>query len=92
MLKIPETESTDMLLQYVAIRGNFTITDDQEKVLMDNSHIKEAKVGYNSTESGTTVYLTIQFNKEGTEKLKEVSNTFIKTTDEEGNDTTKKLV
>lgn len=91
MLKIPETESTDMLLQYVAIRGNFTITDDQEKVLMDNSHIKEAKVGYNSTESGTTVYLTIQFNKEGTEKLKEISNTFIKTTDEEGNDTTKKI-
>lgn len=91
ILQLPEDESTDMVLQYIAIRGNFNILDDQENVLMDNSHIKEAKVGYNSTESGTTVYLTIQFNKEGTEKLKEISNTYIKTTDEEGNDTTKKI-
>ena len=35
--------------------------------------------------------MTIQFDKKGTEKLKEISNTFIKTTDEEGNDTTKKI-
>ena len=58
---------------------------------MDNSYIKEANVGYSSTSSGVTVYLTIQFDKQGTEKLKEISNTFIKTTDEEGNDTTKKI-
>lgn len=91
ILQIPENESTDTVLQYLSVRSNFTVIDDQENVLMDNSHIKETNVGYNSTESGTTVYLTIQFNKEGTEKLKEISNTFIKTTDEDGNDTTKKI-
>lgn len=90
-LKLPENANTDMVLRYVAIKGDFTIVDDQDNVLMDNSYIKEANVGYSSTSSGVTVYLTIQFDKQGTEKLKEISNTFIKTTDEEGNDTTKKI-
>lgn len=90
-LKLPENANTDMVLRYVAIKGDFTIVDDQDNVLMDNSYIKEANVGYSSTSSGVTVYLTIQFDKQGTEKLKEISNTFIKTTDEEGKDTTKKI-
>ena len=90
-LKLPENANTDMVLRYVATKGDFTIVDDQDNVLIDNSYIKEANVGYSSTSSGVTVYLTIQFDKQGTEKLKEISNTFIKTTDEEGNDTTKKI-
>lgn len=90
-LKLPENANTDMVLRYVATKGDFTIVDDQDNVLMDNSYIKEAYVGYSSTSNGVTVYLTIQFDKQGTEKLKEISNTFIKTTDEEGNDTTKKI-
>lgn len=90
-LKLPENANTDMVLRYVATKGDFTIVDDQDNVLIDNSYIKEAYVGYSSTSSGVTVYLTIQFDKQGTEKLKEISNTFIKTTDEEGNDTTKKI-
>lgn len=90
-LKLPENANTDMVLRYVATKGDFTIVDDQDNVLMDNSYIKEAYVGYSSTSSGVIVYLTIQFDKQGTEKLKEISNTFIKTTDEEGNDTTKKI-
>ncbi|MFU2363131.1 MAG: hypothetical protein ACM67R_04890 [Clostridiales bacterium] len=90
-LKLPGNANTDMVLRYVATKGDFTIVDDQDNVLMDNSYIKEAYVGYSSTSSGVTVYLTIQFDKQGTEKLKEISNTFIKTTDEEGNDTTKKI-
>lgn len=90
-LKLPENANTDMVLRYVATKGDFTIVDDQDNVLMDNSYIKEAYVGYSSTSSEVTVYLTIQFDKQGTEKLKEISNTFIKTTDEEGNDTTKKI-
>ncbi len=90
-LQLPENDNTNMILQYLAIKGNFKIVDDQNNVLMDNSHIKEAKVGYNSTDSGVTVYLTIQFNKEGTQKLQEISKTFVKTEDSDGNDTTKKV-
>lgn len=91
VVKIPEDSNTDMVLQYIAIRGNFNVVDEQDNVLMNNSDIKQVQVGYNSTESGVTVYLTIQFNKEGTQKLKDISSTFVKTTDEEGNETTKKI-
>lgn len=90
-IKIPENSNTDMVLQYMAIKGTFNIVDEQNNVLMNNSDIKKAQVVYNSTDSGISVYLTIQFNKEGTQKLKDISNTFIKTTDEEGNETTKKI-
>lgn len=91
VVKIPENSDTDMVLQYMAIKGTFNVVDEQNNVLMNNSDIKKAQVVYNSTDSGISVYLTIQFNKEGTQKLKDISNTFIKTTDEEGNETTKKI-
>ena len=90
-LQIPENNNTNRVIQYVATKGTFNIVDDQDNVLIDNSHIEKTQVGYSSTNNGVTVYLTIQFNKEGTAKLKEISNTFVKTTDEEGNDTTKKI-
>ena len=44
-----------MVLRYVATKGEFTIVDDQDKVLMDNSYIKEANVGYSATSCGVTV-------------------------------------
>ena len=91
VVKIPENSDTDMVLQYMAIKGIFNVVDEQNNVLMNNSDIKKAQVVYNSTDSGISVYLTIQFNKEGTQKLKDISNTFIKTTDEEGKETTKKI-
>ena len=53
--------------------------------------MKEAKVGYSNTESGTVIYLNVQFNKEGTQILKDITNTYIKTTDEEGNEETKEV-
>lgn len=91
IVQLPEDSNTDMVIQYMAIRGQFKIVDENDNILMDNSHIKKAQAIYNSTDSGISVYLTIQFNKEGTQKLKDISNTFVKTTDEEGNDTTKKI-
>lgn len=91
VVQLPENSNTDMVLQYMAIRGQFTVVDEDDNILMDNSHIEKAQVIYNSTDSGISVYLTIKFNKEGTQKLKDISNTFVKTTDEEGNDTTKKI-
>ena len=75
VVKIPENSDTDMVLQYMAIKGTFNVVDEQNNVLMNNSDIKKAQVVYNSTDSGISVYLTIQFNKEGTQKLKDISNT-----------------
>ena len=50
---------------------------------MDNNDIKRARVMYgsNSTSSsyGTSVYLEIEFNKEGAEKLENISKTYVQT-------------
>lgn len=90
-VQIPEDNSTDMAIQYLYTTGKFTITDEDGTVLLDNSNIKNAKVAYNTTQSGTTVYLNIQFNKDSVEKLKEITNKHLKTTDSEGKDISKKI-
>ena len=61
--------------------GKFEIIDAETKeVLMTNQDIKLAKVMYgadtSSSSNGTVVYLNIEFNKEGKEKLKNISNTY----------------
>lgn len=88
-LRIPENVDTDTVAQYTAIKGVFEVTNEEEQTLLNNSHIKKAQVVYGNSTTGTTVYLTIQFNKEGTEILKDITNTYIKTTNEEGKEQTK---
>ena len=91
IIQLPENSNTDIIAQYTAIKGVFTVEDEEGNVLLDNSHLEKAQVGYGSTTSGTTIYLTIQFNKEGTQILKDITNTYVKTTDEDGNETTKTI-
>ena len=90
-VQIPEDNFTDLAVQYVYMTGKFTIINDDNEVLFDESNIKRASATYNTTTSGTNVYLTIEFNKDSVEKLKEVSNTYVKTTDESGTETSKKI-
>lgn len=88
---LPENNNTDTIAQYMATKGTFTIVNDNGDVLLNNSHLKNAQVGYSTTESGTAVYLTIQFNKEGTEIFKNITNEYVATQDEDGKETTKKI-
>lgn len=90
-IQIPEDSNTDLAIQYIYTPGKFTIVGENDEVLLDNSNIKEVKVGYNTTESGTTVYLNIEFNEDCIDKIKEISNTYVKSTDEEGKDTSKTI-
>lgn len=91
-LEVPEDSSTDYIAQYAITKGEFKIVDnDTSEVLLSNADLKEAKVQYSTSTSGTTVYLIIEFNKDAVEKLKNISNTYVSTTDEEGNTTTKKI-
>ncbi len=91
LLQLPEDSDTDLIAQYMVIRGVFTVTGDEDQVLLNNSHIKKAQVGYNTTENGTTVYLNINLNEEGTQIFKDITNTYVKSTDEEGKDNSKKI-
>ncbi len=91
-LEVPENTSTDYIAQYTITKGEFKIVDeDTSEVLLSNSDLKDAKVQYSTGTSGTTVYLTIELKKDSIEKLKNISNTYVSTTDAEGNTTTKKI-
>lgn len=80
VLEIPEDDDTDHVVSNISETGKFQIVDseDTEKVLMDNSDIKSSSVLYNTTTSGTVVYLNIEFNKQGKEKLKNISEEYKK--------------
>ena len=84
VIELPENDQTDSIVTNVATTGKFEIVDSQtNEVLMNNNDIETAKVlyGSNSTTTnynGTTVYLSIEFTKEGTKKLEEISNKYVK--------------
>ena len=78
IIQIPEDDDTDHTVSNFSEVGKFEIVDseDTENILMDNSDIKESNVMYNTTTDGTTVYLNIEFNKDGAEKLKNISTEY----------------
>lgn len=91
-INIPEDTNTDNVISNLTYKGKFEIIDSNTKeVLIDNNDVKESKAVYATQDNGTTVYLSIEFNKEGKKKLEEITKTYVSSTDEEGNDTTKKI-
>lgn len=92
MVEISEDENTNNLISDLTYLGSFEIVDSETKeVLIDNSNIKSAKAVYSDGNSGTTVYLSIEFNKEGTKKFEEITKTYISSVNEEGKTETKKV-
>ena len=93
LLEITENDSTDSIVSNIGTTGKFEIVDSEtQEVLMDNNDIKLANVMYGSnsssmTSSGTTVYLNIEFTKEGRNKLEEISTNYTKV-EEDSNTTT----
>ncbi len=78
-VQIPENTQTDEIVSNLTTVGKFEIIDSQtNEVLLDNSSIKSSKVLYNTTSSGTSVYLEIAFDKNGKNKLEEISKTYVK--------------
>lgn len=91
-ITIPENKYADTIISQMTTRADFKIIDTDDKhELLTKDKIKDVKVGYGNTGTGTAVFLNIQFDKEGTEKLKEISKNYTSTTDEEGNETKKQV-
>ena len=90
-VQIPENSNTDSIVSNLNTVGKFEILDSETKeVLMDNNDIKKAQVMYgagSSTSSGTSVYLSIQFTKDGAKKLEEISTNYTKKEDSDANTT-----
>ena len=89
--QIPEDDMTDIASQFLQSRGVFTIENEDGQVLLNNSNLEKAQVGYSNETTGTTVYLSFKFNNDSTQKLKEITNTYVTSEDEEGKDTSKKV-
>lgn len=94
IVEIPENSDTDNIVTNLGTTGKFEILDSEtNEVLMDNNDIKLANVVYGSnssstTSSGTSIYLNIEFNKEGTKKLEDISGKYVKTSNEKNTENT----
>ena len=80
-LQIPENSETDHTVSNILQVANFEIKDseDTSNVLVTNEDLKKVSAMYNTTTSGTTVYLQIEFNKNGKNILKNLSTGEYKT-------------
>lgn len=93
MVAIPENDATDDIVGSIGTTGKFEIVDSQtNEVLMDNKDIEKANVMYgqdpnSSNGSGTMVYLSIVFNKDGAKKLEDISGKYVTTSNKEENTT-----
>ena len=84
-LDITEDDNTEDIIASVVTKGKLEVVDSQsQEVLLDSGSIKSAKTvyGQSSTGDSTTVYLQVQFDKEGSKKLEEISKIYIETKDE----------
>lgn len=90
ILEIPDNEN-ELSVANLAVTtiGKFEMIDEQTGIiLMDKSDIKDVSSGIYNGDDGYQVYLTITFNKEGAEKLKNVSNKYRKVTNDAGEENT----
>ena len=89
---LPENSDTDTVISNLTEVGKFTMKDSESgEEYIGNNNIKKASAVYNTTTSGTTVYLQIEFDKEGKRTLKDLSTgeyATKETTDSEDNNQT----
>lgn len=79
-LELPNKITSQTIIEVISQSGKFEMIDEKtNEVLMNNSLIKTASVVYGQDADGSTkVYLQILFNKDGIDKLKKISKTYIK--------------
>ena len=88
VVEVPDDENVNIVYQLVQTKGEIQIIDHQTGIiLIDSSHVKKVEAVYTSGESYQT-FLQVTFDKEGAEKLKEISNEYVEVTDETGEATT----
>lgn len=81
ILEIPEDNKTDRVVGQLYMQGKFEILDnDTKEVLMTNDDVKKVESGYGAvSQTETGIFINIEFNKEGKEKFKNITNTYVET-------------
>ena len=93
VVELPNNDNTNDVVNALTPTGKFEmVSETSGKVLLSNDDLKKATIAYSNgqTQSGsqaTNVYVIVQLNKEGTKKLKEITNTYVETNDEDNNTT-----
>ena len=84
VIELPQNDNTDNNYSMLISEGKFEVLDHQTGIiLMNNDDIVSATAVTNqSSSSAYDVYLQVEFSKEGTEKLKNISNKYIEYTQE----------
>lgn len=89
-VKLQENDDVEEVINHLKQKGEFTIIDEEtSEILLDNNALKSTKVVYGASDetgTSTTIYLQIDFNKEGAKKLEEISKIYVKTTEEKENE------
>ena len=84
-LQLPEDNNTDHIVSNILEVSKFEIKDseDSSNVFVTNDDLKRVSTRYNTTQTGTTVYLQIEFNKNGKKVIKDLSTGEYATKEEE---------
>lgn len=86
-IEIPENSNADNIQNIIKNTGSFILLDGQTfEIVFDSNYFEEAEVLYSQGDVETGVFLQLTFNEEGTEKLKELSNIYVETTEEKTNE------
>ena len=80
-IQIPEDSITDRVVNNIVQTGSVELKDskDDSKVYLKSENLKKARVLYSQESSGTAVYMNLQFNNEGKDTLKNLSENEYKT-------------
>ena len=89
-MQIPENSITDKVVSNITEIGSVELKDseDESKVLLTNDNFQKAQVLYSSTETGTAVYLSLQFDNDGKKILKDISENEYKTIEDSSEEKT----
>jgi len=77
-LEIEDTMENEKNMQYIIQKGGFSIIDaETEEVLITNEMVKDTSVVYGSELTETMVYVKVDLDENGKNKLKEISQKYI---------------
>lgn len=83
VIELTENDETDNLVSNINTVGKLEIIDTQtEEVLLSNADIQNSNTLRSTTSTGTSIYLTIEFNGEGKKKLEDITNTYVPQSEE----------
>lgn len=77
LLQVPNNLDIDYVISSLVKKGEFKIIDtDTKEILLDSSNVSKAYTSYQTDTTGTIIFMVIEFNEEGTEKLKGISEKY----------------